>query len=296
MIKSIKFLPIFVLIPSLVNAGDFVWQRQWNGCNWVYQKIATQPVVAQSAVNNTTVVNNLIGIPVPVQYTQPIAAQGTTVYGYQDIANYYNQVDMGLLFNQAARLTDQAQQLAGQATTDFQTLVHAEGQYRSQIAQTLAQGQAAKEALLAAKPSDQSTVTQRSFSFRIVQDADGFKVESIKDPNEQPSKSSAKPNFNLINPNIGSSTSAQPVSNDQLMAAVSNLLTNKCVSCHNSEKAAGGLNFYAQITDAQQRSVIDRVLTDDESKLMPRQKDGTPGPRLSSSEISLLSRAMGNNK
>lgn len=279
MLRLFKLFLVLAIVTTTalpVNGNDFTWQRYWTGCGWAYRKVAV--AVQPQAINNTTtVVNNLIGIPVPVQYSQPIAAQGTTVYGYQgSMSDYYNQVDMGLLYNQAARLTDQAQQLAGQASTDFQTLVHAEGQYRAQVAQTLARGQAARDALLATGGQQpQQVVTQRSFSFKVTQGADGqFKVEQDK-----PNPVGSGPDFNLIN-------------QDQVMNAVSGLLTNKCVACHNAEKAAGGLNFLGPITDAQQRSVLARVTTEDQTKLMPRKADGSPGERLSTDELSLLFRAM----
>jgi len=220
--------------------------------------------------NTTTVVNNLIGIPVPVQYTQPIAQQGTTVYGYSSAADAYGQVDMGLLYNQAARLTDQAQQLAGQAATDFQALVQAEGYNRAEVAKILAQGQAAQQALLAAKGSP-AQVVQKAFSFRVVQDGRGeMKVEQLDThPTTNPdfSLSTAKSTAGTLN--------------------ISTILTNRCVSCHSNEKASGNLNFHQQISDEQQKRVLERITTDNHEKRMPK------GGRLSVDEISVFFREMG---
>lgn len=244
------------------------------------QRIVHQPVVQQQQVvrkqvqtkvqNQTTVVNNLVGIPVPVTYSEPIAAQGTTIYGYSSLADSYNQVDLGLLYNQAARLTDQAQQLAGQAHMDFSALVQAEGQNRAEVAKILAQGQAAQAALTATKGEPSQPIV-RQFSFRVTQGENGqLEVEKIE---EEPQS------FDLATP-------------DDVAQNVSQLLRNQCVSCHNSDNAQGGLNLLEAITDDQQRKILNRVTTDDLSLRMPRNPDGTAGSRLSSEELGLLFRAM----
>ncbi len=158
--KKILFTIVALIgLASVASAQTCTYERYWTGYSWAYRKVCAPaqvytpaaPVVAVEKEHKTTVVNNLIGIPVPVQYNQPIASQGTTVYGYSTVAEAYGNVDLGLLYNQAARLTDQAQQLAGQAAADFQTLVQTEGQNRAEVAKIIAQGQAAREALSAAK-------------------------------------------------------------------------------------------------------------------------------------------------
>lgn len=257
-----------------------------NNCNRFVQPNVVQHIVPQAAAHvdtTTTVVNNIVGIPVPVQYAEPLAAQGTTVYGYQSLSDYQNQVDMGLLYNQAARLTDQAQQLAGQAAVDFQTLVHAEGQYRSEVAKIIAQGQAAREALAAAKP-EASQVTQRSFSFTITQNSDG----SIKVEQTDATPSGDNPqSFKLISPQKQQQTKMD------VLNRVSNLLTSKCVNCHNPKQSMGGLDLLNSISDEQQAKILARVVTDDEDKVMPRKSDGSPGVRLTQEEVDLLKQAMG---
>lgn len=256
------------------------------GCN-IVQPVLQSPVVqapiVQAPILQTPFVQQhaviaqpqVVGIPVPVQYSQPIAQQGSTVYGYQAITNYQNQVDLGSLYNQAARLTDQAQQLAGQAATDFQGLVQAEGQSRADVARILAQGQAAKEALQAIS-MPQRVVEQRIFSFKVTTQPDGnLKVEEVK----------SEPDFGLVTPK-------QSVGNAM---SVSNILTEKCVKCHNNTKSMGGLNLLSVITESQQQEILNRVVTDDQSLLMPRSVDNKPGPRLSNQEISALYQALKSN-
>lgn len=275
MLRYAKFALFVILILTTSSTYANGWQRYWNGNSWAYRKVAA----TQQVQNNTTVVNNLIGIPVPVNYAEPIAAQGTTVYGQQSVTDYLGAVDRSLLYHQAARLTDQAQQLAGQAATDFHTIVHAEGQYHAQIAQTLAQGQIVREALLAAKPQ-QAAISQRSFSFRVVQDENGqFKIEQEEAANSQAA------DFNLVSPHLQGT-------DEQALNSVSALITNKCVACHNATRSAGGLNFLAPITDEQQVSVLERITTDDLTKRMPKRADGSAGEKLNIGELSIMFRAM----
>lgn len=242
------------------------------GCN-IAAPVIAQPIVAPQVVQSHFAqpsVAQLIGVPVPVQYSQPVAAQGNTVYGYQALTNLQSQVDLGALYNQAARLTDQAQQLAGQAATDFQGLVQAESQSRADVARIIAQGQAAKEALQAVNVP-QRTIEQKVFSFRVIASSDGsVKVEEV--PNV--------PDFDLL-----SSKQSAPLD-------VSKILVEKCVNCHNSNKSMGGLNLVAPITVNQRKEILERVTTNDPTLLMPRSADNKPGPRLSQPEINALIQAM----
>lgn len=271
------FLVILAILgfAPIVSAQDGGWyyERYWNGCGYGYRKVYYQTPYAQPAYvppavkKETTIVNNLIGIPVPVQYTQPIAQQGTTVYGYSTVAEAYGNVDLGLLYNQAARLTDQAQQLAGQAAADFQGLVQAEGQNRAEVAKIIAQGQAARDALHAAKGPPPANL-QRAFTFRVVQDAKGeMKIEKIE-------SGSNSPDFNLSSVKQGTN--------------ISDVIKTRCISCHGDQKAAGGLNFLQAITDAQQQRCLELITESDPQKRMPK-----GAPKLSVAEMSAFFQAMG---
>lgn len=267
----IIILAISGVMTSASNAAaGWQWKRCWTGNCYSYQQVfvadnvAATGVAAVQSAAQTTVVNNLIGIPVPVQYSEPIAAQGSTVYGYSSLAQSYNQVDMGLLYNQAARLTDQAQQLAGQAATDFSSIVQSEGQNRAEVAKIIAQGQAAREALTATK-GDAPQQINRSFAFRVTQDTKGeMKIEKADD-------------FSLMTK--GS-------------ANISELLTNKCLSCHNANAKGGNLDLSGEISDIQQLAILKRVTTEDLDKRMPRRPDGTAGNKLSSEELGTVLNAM----
>ncbi len=284
--KSMLSALAVVLVLSSTASAQF--RRSWNGSCYVYQPAyaaayytpsycATPYCAAQAAAvvreRQTTVVNNLIGIPVPVQYNQPIAAQGNTVYGYSSVAETYGSMDLGLLYNQAARLTDQAQQLAGQAATDFQSLVQAEGQNRAEVAKIIAQGQAARDALLAARPTAIAQNQQfRAFTFRVVQDAQGqMRVERV-----DAAAGTASPDFSLSPATTGAKTN------------LSDIIKSRCLACHSGSKVSGGLNFTQAITDAQQRRVLELITSADSTKRMPKN-----GPPLTVDETNAFFQEMG---
>lgn len=271
----VAFLGVIQAASAQDTGGGWHYERYWNGCGYAYRKVFDQAIIkSETPKKETTIVNNLIGIPVPVQYTQPIAGQGTTVYGYSTVAEAYGQVDLGLLYNQAARLTDQAQQLAGQAAADFQGLVQSEGQNRAEVAKIIAQGQAAREALQAAKGAPPANL-QRAFTFRVVQNSNGeMKVEKID--------GGSTPDFN-----VGGTTSP----GKQVGSSISDVIRSRCLSCHSNEKAAGGLNFSQAISEAQQLRSLELIVETDPQKRMPK-----GAPKLSVAELSAFFQAMGSSQ
>lgn len=281
------FALVFTSFTATADAGG--WRRVRTSCGYTYQRVVQQPAqITQRTETQTTVINNLVGIPVPVNYSQPIAAQGSTVYGYSANTQQYGSLDMALLYNQAARLTDQAQQLAGQAASDFSTLVQAEGQNQAEVARIIAQGQSARQALQAASGQRvQASIQQQTFAFRVTQGSDGqLKVEQIQTGSTTGSignSTTGQQNFNL--------SEAQGATTN-----VSDLLKNRCVSCHGNTEAQGGLNLEVAITDEQQASILARVTSDDLDKRMPRNSDDTAGQKLNMGELRLLFNAMGSQK
>ena len=107
---------------------------------------------------------NYNAYPGQVASAQSYAPQGQTVYGYstQTLSNLYGNNDLSVLYNQAGRVVENAQTLAGQANSDFQTLVRTEGDNRSRVAEILAKGQAAREALQATNAQGSAQVTTLS--------------------------------------------------------------------------------------------------------------------------------------
>jgi hypothetical protein len=88
---------------------------------------------------------------------------GNTAYGYtfSQLAQSYGSTDLNVLYQQAASLAKGAQDLGGQATTQFGQLAEQAGGNAARVAEILAQGKAAADALANARPAPSTTtVTQ----------------------------------------------------------------------------------------------------------------------------------------
>lgn len=181
-------------------------------------------------------------------------ATGNTVYGYSynTIASVYGDVKLESLYQQSARLAESAQKFSAQANQDFGALVGQEGANRAKVAEILAKGQAARETL-----------------------------EALRDPSKiQTSESVIK-----VVPNGERKADASGVK-----PAFASMANAKCASCHSGSDPKGkfAIADYPALTIAQRLAVIDRLTTRDDSKLMPRAKDGGPGQRLTEDEIRLF--------
>ena len=88
----------------------------------------------------------------------PNAQQGSSVYGYSysTLADLYGSNDLSTLYQQAGRLTERAQSLAGDANTQFQSTVQLEGDNRARVAMILAKAQ-----LLRAADTPEAHVQQK---------------------------------------------------------------------------------------------------------------------------------------
>jgi hypothetical protein len=264
-----------VIQKNVVAQNKFVPNRVFvnNVCdNVVFDQHVVKQQVLQAvpviqAQREISVINNLIGIPVPVTYDSSISKQGSTIYGYSSVAEAHGTVDLGLLYNQASRLAEQAQQLAGQAHVDFTRLVEIEGSNRAEVAKIIAQGQAAREVLSAINMNSSSNTQNKNFAFKITTTENstvGNKVDSEK--------------FNISSGGTDYETVVQ----------------SKCVVCHNSGNAQGALNLEERISREQRESILERVITDDPIKRMPRNADGSASPRLSVNELKALFNSMPN--
>ncbi len=175
--KQIAVLLVASLVAMPAHAG--------RPCFNCYKPRYVAPKVVKG--NDRVIINNtLVGIPVPVPYAAPIAAQGDTLYGSGGLSSFRYGTDLNVLFTQAARFVSQAQQLAGQGAADFSALVSQEGQSQALVAQTIAQGQAAAAALTAARVQSSGSVVQRTFNFQVTTGADGqLSVNALPDQPQQ---------------------------------------------------------------------------------------------------------------
>ena len=193
---------------------------------------------------------------------------GSTVYGqtYNSIASVYGDANLSQLYQQASRLAENAQSLAGQATGDFGKLVGQEGSNRAKVAEILARSQAAMEFLKSLEQPG-SKFESREFRFKVVPGTNGGMQIQKLDP-------------------TAPQAPVMPQVNDTKALEQSAL---KCISCHGPDKKDGGFDVrtYLTLSPADKVKVVQRLLTTDESKRMPRVPGGGVGPKMSMDEIRL---------
>ena len=206
-------------------------------------------------------------------------ALGNTIYGYSSysIANLYGDVSLPQLYQQAARLTANAQDLAKQATGDFSGLVGKAADDRARALEILAKAQAAKDVLQALEGKS-ARIEKKETVFKVMPGADnGGGGGDVQQPTPAPPG--------------GLSATAPPQPQQTSRAKLRDLLIRQdCISCHQGAKAAGKLDLtnYAALDAATKRAVVARVVTEDETKRMPRTAAGGPGRQYSAQEAALL--------
>lgn len=147
---------VFVLLLCSQASANQLYQRYtYYHCGkayYGYRAYHAAPLAPQYHTQNVSYTYNLYG--------QQAARQGDTQYGVTDIADFYGDVDLGAAFHQAGRLAEGAQRLTEKATLGFTSMVETTSSDRTRVALALAQGQAAAQALSAAKPAPSATIVR----------------------------------------------------------------------------------------------------------------------------------------
>lgn len=146
-----------ILLGGQVMAGDcFVGHRTFSHVSHghTYGHHQTYKVVDHTP--QVKVINNLIGVPVPVQYNHLLAQQGKTIFGYSNVVGNYADVDLALLFDKAERLASQSQSLSQSATAGYSSLVQTYSSNRANSADIQAAAQAIA-LILSQRQVDQAT-------------------------------------------------------------------------------------------------------------------------------------------
>lgn len=198
---------------------------------------------------------------------------GNTQYGYsvKEVAEFYGDSNPAALYQQAARLTQNAQQLAGQATGDFSALVSQEGSNRARVAEVLAKGAAAAQVLKAADAPPSSRFTKQEFRIDgAASTASGG--QAVGGEGGPPPGAAAAPNGTAWR------------------AAWQVHAQTKCAVCHAGPDAKSKfevMKFYDLPRTRRALLVAGRLATDDDEKRMPRTAEGHAGPRLTDAELEL---------
>jgi hypothetical protein len=223
------------------------------------------------------------------------APQGQTVYGYSfaTARDLYGDANLGTLYQQAARLTQNAQTLAGQGHTDFSDLVAKEGGNRARVAEILAKGQAAVQALQAANPQASQHTESRTFSFRLEQGTNGQSTLVPVQPPAQPEVGAdqqpqpgqqppaAQPGQAPRAP--GPQAPPMPRDNDE---AFRQLLANRCAQCHGDREPRGAFRVlsYSGMSPGDKMTVWRRIMAKDSKRMPPPDS----GPALTQEEIRMF--------
>ncbi len=205
-------------------------------------------------------------------------AQGSTQFGRNDYQSSYNA--------SAAQQNDPNQQMAqywqmanqqalasieggAKATQNFHSLLGEEGKARARIAEIQARvhGTIAVMNALSGPPS----VTTQGFSVRVSPKGFGLEIES-KD----------------VNPKLKEELVKEFV---EMVAGLDNK-SGLCAGCHSpTTKKQGGFDitgWFSLGRDVKNAIILDRIVTKDEAKRMPRKLDGTVGQPLSPNQIRLF--------
>jgi hypothetical protein len=232
-----------------------------------------------------------------VPYAAPYATapQGNTLYGYNysTVRDLYSDTNLSTLYQQAARLTQNAQTLAGQGHTDFSDLVAKEGGNRARVAEILAKGQSAVAALQAANPQASQHTEQRTFSFRLEQGTNGQSTLVPVQPSAQPDVGAdaqtqpgqqppaAQPGQAPRAP--GPQAPPMPRDNDEAFRA---LLANRCAQCHGDREPKGAfrVSAYATLSPGDKMGVWRRIMAKDSKRMPPPDA----GPALTQEEVRMF--------
>lgn len=182
----------------------------------------------------------------------------STIYGYNSVAALYKDTDINQLYLQAAQLTAGAQKLAGDANTQFGSLVSQEGNNRARIADILAKGAFIQQVMQTLQAPAPMEVKNLTFSIQP-----GGKL--VKDDSKVTSSDK-----------------------DKLAQLWGDSASTYCSNCHygTTKKAGWSIEDYPNMSqDDKQKRVWPRLVTQDEKLRMPRNADGSAAPALSNTEI-----------
>jgi len=184
-------------------------------------------------------------------YDYMAAPQGNTILGYRETttADTFGNVNLGQLYNQVLRLQSQRAELESKATTQTTQAVDNLSERAAQL-----ESQRAKNAILE-KLAEAATAESHTKVIRELYTQAGGASEPVD-------------------------------SHAEIGKQLSNVLNNKCISCHNQRKQNGGLRLddLSLITDAQTDKILARINHVDPLKRMPLKDAETPGEPLSVDE------------
>lgn len=199
-------------------------------------------------------------------YAPPVnfGANANTQYGYSATyaASFGQSPDLNVLYQQANQLALNSQRLGGEATAGHQGLVAQAGGNQARVAEILAKGQAGSQLALAVANAVAAAPSTETRGFRFDLKPGGVVVRT-EDPK-------------LVTPEIRT----------KLKEQFEALAVAKCGDCHGDTGYKGNFKIgdYYTLSQEQKNRVWERISTQDNSKVMPRDSKGGPGVRLTPEE------------
>jgi hypothetical protein len=185
--------------------------------------------------------------------TVTAGSSADTLYGYSVKALQAYNFDTSALYQQAYRLAQSSQEIGSKAVSEHNSLVQVAAESNTEAARIIAKGLAAGNVLKALEGPATLTTTSTT---------------------------------------VGPAPAQMPLANDapRLDPRLVSLLQNKCIQCHGPSAPKGNLDLtkWAVLDATVKQKVLERTLTQDGAKRMPRNVDGSAGLPLSLDEIRLL--------
>lgn len=191
--------------------------------------------------------------------------QGNTVYGYSTstVADLYGNTDLNALYQQSAKLTEQAQDAGTRANDNFNARVEQATASKERVAEALARGAAARAALEAAAGPPTARVETRTT---------GSGSTTTTSTGTGPAPAATPPA--VLSITAGDKLRVWQASSDA-----------RCVSCHKDGKNGFNPATFPSMTADQKAAVTERLLSTDPGHRMPKGPNGTPGKTLPADEL-----------
>lgn len=212
---------------------------------------------------------------------------GSTIYGSSEItmADIYGSTDLNVLFQQADKHVQNAQQLAGQGASDFMANVQAVGTNAGRVAEIYAKAKAAGY-VLGAVEGNSAKVTQQTTTFGTQPNIPPIMPKAAPEPPPGPIGGFGGP-------------SAQEVEFQKAkIQARGRFFDKNCFVCDTAKDPQTGkprvpagkmdLTQYERFPLDRKQLVWDRMTTQDDALRMPRLADGSPGPIMDREELQHL--------
>jgi mono/diheme cytochrome c family protein len=179
----------------------------------------------------------------PPELQRNISEPGHTDYGVVErsefSADYYNPQNLEVLWNQADRHVENTQRISGDAVNGFRELLRDVQERDDQGRERVALIRAKTELL---KAMDVPEAHLRGSTTKLTPQGSGHAQAS------------------------------KPKAQEPTLGDLQSVVTKKCVSCHNAQTPAGGLdmNKYLSFNEAKRQAIYDRVTTTDPELRMPK--------------------------